>query len=374
MLLGGVAAFRASGVEAVCRQGGVACVRNDQCCTGRCFKVAGVCSCTPAGKGRCTQPVNTCRLRVCNQNGQCVRQNRKAGVPCGDGKACNGLGACVSTCQDRVKDGDETDIDCGGSCAPCPDQSACVVGSDCQSGVCEETTCQASTCEDTVANGTETDVDCGGSCPACSDGLKCKVHADCQSKVCGNDGICLSSTCSDGVRNAEETDTDCGGPKCAPCQFEGALCADDLDCSEGRICSLKTNTCCTLRRHCEACTDWSGDDGCGGTYDCGDGVNEGFCPPPPSIELNPEPQRCCNDGDCPCGKDRKCCGDLTPADENNQADACFVKPDGEEFCCRAEAGHFVCGNVCCKGECDKETGECPRQSGRVGSYRRGPVR
>ncbi len=44
-------------------------------------------------------------------------------------------------CQDGVKNGDETAIDCGGSCAikkgiKCPDGQACVVSGDCQSGVC----------------------------------------------------------------------------------------------------------------------------------------------------------------------------------------------------------------------------------------------
>jgi len=35
------------------------------------------------------------------------------------------------TCADGVNDGKETDVDCGGICAPCSDGQACTVASDC---------------------------------------------------------------------------------------------------------------------------------------------------------------------------------------------------------------------------------------------------
>ncbi|HVJ18697.1 MAG TPA: discoidin domain-containing protein, partial [Polyangiaceae bacterium] len=50
------------------------------------------------------------------------------------------------TCTDGVKNGNETGVDCGGSCPACP---------------------VTPTCTDGVKNGSETGVDCGGSCPAC---------------------------------------------------------------------------------------------------------------------------------------------------------------------------------------------------------------
>jgi len=49
-----------------------------------------------------------------------------------------------SSCSDTVQNGDETGVDCGGSCSACP------------------------TCSDTTRNGDETGTDCGGSCKACS--------------------------------------------------------------------------------------------------------------------------------------------------------------------------------------------------------------
>ena len=56
---------------------------------------------------------------------------------------CNGSG---NTCNNGVQDGDETGVDCGGSCIPC------------------------STCNNGVQDGDETGVDCGGTCTPCQGG------------------------------------------------------------------------------------------------------------------------------------------------------------------------------------------------------------
>ena len=39
-------------------------------------------------------------------------------------------------CHDGVKDGDETDVDCGGSCASCATGQFCASGADCVSSIC----------------------------------------------------------------------------------------------------------------------------------------------------------------------------------------------------------------------------------------------
>jgi plastocyanin len=53
-----------------------------------------------------------------------------------------------------------------------------------------QNTCQAPTCTDTLKNGTETDVDCGGTCPNdCAIGQGCMVDGDCQSGTC-TAGVC----------------------------------------------------------------------------------------------------------------------------------------------------------------------------------------
>jgi len=66
--------------------------------------------------------------------------------------------------------------------------TSCTVGTSCPSGFCNTTTqkCVASQCQDGVKNGAETDVDCGGTtCP------KCDVN-----KVCGVNGDCKTGSCS----------------------------------------------------------------------------------------------------------------------------------------------------------------------------------
>ncbi len=67
-----------------------------------------------------------------------------------------------------MKNGKETDIDCGGPiCPACADEKTCKIGTDCSSGVCAVGFCQAPSCVDQVKNGGETGVDCGGSCSPC---------------------------------------------------------------------------------------------------------------------------------------------------------------------------------------------------------------
>ncbi|HEX4341435.1 MAG TPA: SUMF1/EgtB/PvdO family nonheme iron enzyme [Polyangiaceae bacterium] len=116
-----------------------------------------------------------------------------------DGTACPFLcaaatGSCVAaSCGDSVKNGTETDIDCGGSCgATCIVGRQCTAGTDCASpasGRCASGRCAAATCSDAVKNGNETDVDCGGSC-----GATCAV-----TKKCGLDGDCASGSCLGGA-------------------------------------------------------------------------------------------------------------------------------------------------------------------------------
>ncbi len=63
------------------------------------------------------------------------------------------------SCNDGIQNGDETGIDCGGSCQPC------------------QTT---PTCNDGIQNGNETGVDCGGSCAPCTTGgdVTTKIEAE----------------------------------------------------------------------------------------------------------------------------------------------------------------------------------------------------
>jgi hypothetical protein len=226
-----------------------------------------------SGAGR---PCATSGGKVCDGQGGCVECVSQA--DCGGGLAC--VNNACNSCLDHKKDGTETDVDCGGpSCLPCAASKACKVSSDCLSSVCSgaPAVCQAPSCGDGVRNGLETDVDCGGDCPSgcgatrgcavdadcaggacvancadgerdqdetgvdcgggcapCGDGGGCVVAVDCQSRVC-TAGACAppAATCGNGAKDGAESDVDCGGPSCAGCAVGGA-CGAGADCAGGR--------------------------------------------------------------------------------------------------------------------------------------------
>jgi hypothetical protein len=93
-------------------------------------------------------------------------------------------------CDDRVQNGDESAVDCGGSCAPCAAGLACGRDGDCLSGTCVGGFCGAPSCSDGRRDGFETDVDCGPGCSLCGAGKHCFDDSDCVSGACGGDGTC----------------------------------------------------------------------------------------------------------------------------------------------------------------------------------------
>jgi hypothetical protein len=102
-------------------------------------------------------------------------------------------------CSNGAKDSDESDVDCGGSCAPCIDGKMCLHGADCMSGVCTNASCSSPSCSDGVKNGFETDVDCGGGlCSGCGIGMKCLMGSDCESGTCSNNS-CVGAASDSGA-------------------------------------------------------------------------------------------------------------------------------------------------------------------------------
>ena len=83
----------------------------------------------------------------------------------------------TGNCSDGKRNGHETAIDCGGfngmtACPPCDVGQACLVINDCITRICLKGKCAASlpaaNCHDGIKNGAETDVDCGGVCCVCA--------------------------------------------------------------------------------------------------------------------------------------------------------------------------------------------------------------
>jgi len=99
-------------------------------------------------------------------------------------------GPPVDLCHDRIRDGDEADVDCGGSCLACAGGATCSAPAECQTGMCNGT-CSAVSCSDGLKDGLESDVDCGGwECRPCVTGQHCVTGGDCQSMVCLSSGLC----------------------------------------------------------------------------------------------------------------------------------------------------------------------------------------
>jgi hypothetical protein len=97
--------------------------------------------------------------------------------------------------------------------------------------VCTGGKCAAPRCDDKVGNGAESDVDCGGTCTACSPGARCKTGSDCTSRSCAGN-TCRAADCTDGIKNGAETGTDCGGGACPKCGV-GGPCSAASDCTTG---------------------------------------------------------------------------------------------------------------------------------------------
>jgi hypothetical protein len=105
-------------------------------------------------------------------------------------------------CSNGRIDPGETGLDCGGVCRGfsqlCPVRVHCLVNGDCQSELCDTAkricmqpaVAAVETCSDYYVNQDETDVDCGGTCAKspttqfCALGRRCKVAGDCESRYC----------------------------------------------------------------------------------------------------------------------------------------------------------------------------------------------
>ncbi len=200
---------------------------------------------------------NQCMLpKVCKESTQvCCTPTTCAGL----GKTC---GVHADTCDGNVacsgmKNGAETDTDCGGdvnACATrCDNGKACLANSDCANNFCVDGVC--------------CDSACGGGCDACNlpgkvgmcspradgavgvpvctggyfcDGAlgacptSCATAADCSSGVCKGK-TCQEALCGDGVKNGLEAcdfmdpATPCCSAMCAGAAAAGTVCGTDPD-------------------------------------------------------------------------------------------------------------------------------------------------
>ncbi|MDP3219269.1 MAG: hypothetical protein Q8S73_34540 [Deltaproteobacteria bacterium] len=190
-----------NGCEVNLRTSNAHCGRCGQACTlanGSATCVSGTCTLTAcaAGYGDCdASRANGCEVDLNTATASCGACGRACAAPANASAVC-AAGACGYTCNPGFGDCDGMaangcEVDLATSVAHC---GRC--GATCATGVCTGGVCQPARCDDRVRNGAETDVDCGGSgtCPRCPLCLGCASGADCVHGACSAAGRCTFRT------------------------------------------------------------------------------------------------------------------------------------------------------------------------------------
>jgi len=151
--------------------------------------------------GSCTA---ACKLALCGDGllgpGEaCDDANQVDGDACTNACALPSCGDGVLQDGEQCDDGNADDTDaCLATCvaASCGDGKVQADVEECDDGNANDadacTACKNATCADGLKNGAETDDDCGGpDCGKCGVGLSCGGHAD-----CGNGLLCDKNLCS----------------------------------------------------------------------------------------------------------------------------------------------------------------------------------
>lgn len=91
---------------------------------------------TCSAAGTCERGTSTCTPITCDGRCGTLDDHCQGTISCGD---------CPEHCTNSAQDPSETDIDCGGDCAPCVTGQHCALTSDCQTGTCDAGTCRSGT-------------------------------------------------------------------------------------------------------------------------------------------------------------------------------------------------------------------------------------
>lgn len=296
----------------------------------------------------------------------------------------NNCGACGHACTAGM-------ICSGGAClcnSNCAIGSVCSSGSTCASGVCNSGACAASSCSDGVRNGNETDVDCGGgSCPACRMGKTCAAGTDCVSSNCQGQ-VCAAGTCGGSAcQQYGETGTTpvctnvaagtvCAGGTCdgnGTCittLANGSACTSGSSCTSGfcangfccnnncsgtcMACSAaltggQNGTCASVRTGTDPMGQCPSNGVCGNTGSCANGA----CQQMPAGTSCGSGATCNGTGTCSCGGNTNCAGVcVNESTDVNNCGACG------NACAFANGGAACIGGVCSLNSCNTGYANC----------------
>ena len=183
-----------------------------------------------------------------------------ANNPCRAGFHCV-LGACQpsppAACDDHAQNGSESDVDCGGSCAPCAATQKCVNGMDCASTVCVNGRCACPAGQHVSGTDCAADTDraCGPDAADCTTAFPGGTGA-CNSA----NGTCVLTSCDSGAHLcggacAQDTSVQSCGASCTPCAApaNGSATCDGASCGiacnagfheDAGACAPDTNEAC----------------------------------------------------------------------------------------------------------------------------------
>jgi hypothetical protein len=210
------------------------CLLGQRWCDGACVDTAndparcGDCTTVCAAPDKCLQGKCGCEAKTCAASA-CGDDDDGCGKTLGCGE-CASPQVCVEkrclapTCTDHLKDGDETDVDCGGKCSACPLGKGCATLADCEAGLaCVEGVC--SHCRNIDDCPTE---------QVCRDGL---CGACLTREECGGGRACLGGRCLSCPDEASFNECGlCGG---APVSSVGAPCASASGCAASYACNAQ---------------------------------------------------------------------------------------------------------------------------------------
>jgi hypothetical protein len=206
------------------------------------------------------------------------------GVACAPGIACVN-GVCTGACTDGIKDGQETDVDCGGPvCPACSVGKACLVGADCTSHLCNAGVCAACANACVLPNATAQCLNGACSLVACDAGFAdcnalaadgCETHVNSDVNNCGGCGMacstnhiapaCSAGSCEVGVctpgyadcnnnRRLDGCEVDLNSDS-ANCGFCGNVCPVGTTCQGGMCSAAITCGNCTLPNATSKCVN-----------------------------------------------------------------------------------------------------------------------